>query len=896
MAEILELGRISENQANLIGGKAYNLNKMIEAGFPVPHGFVVTWKGYEHFLDNCFLKDSIQKTTYTEDSRELKSLYKSISNAVQRQTISPNLAAPITKHYLNLEAKSVAVRSSATSEDSKQHSFAGQFETYLNITDEHQLLSSIVKCWSSLWSERALSYRLHNKDSLDSGKIAVVVQKMVQAQISGVIFTKNPVTKDENQFLIEASWGLGEAIVSGKTMTDAFVVDINSRKIIDKTINYKLHMCVPRDNQGTDDIKVPEDKRSLQTLSDDQVLELANIALNIRNFYQSEQDIEWAYDGKQFYILQSRPITTIDQNEVVLHDKEKQLRDRAIFTAVDIGESFTGIFTPLGLSFAKRYFYHTHSALISALGLIDTGNPHKYTTFLFGRTYMDMTYHTYLYAQSFLFRDQSKLLEKFSNEEINLKNYKNPYGIGPKGLNYLRSSLFYSKIVIKDLLTYKKRSRKFLKNRLTIFNRYRSLELKKLTLYDLHEKLNEAYQYFHDSCAEYAPPFMYGFVFYDVLKLLSKNWFPETAESIPELIKADASELRSSEVVSFIEDLAQEALRLPPNIQEIILTLPASQVAVELEAFPESKNFLIKYQNLLCIHGVRAHHEMELTNPRWIDDPSYILTTVKTYMNNKDFSIISTRETRNNERINQARKAIETMPWVKRKIYNFVINSYLKLSKIREEMRMCFIQGIWMNRLLVFEVVSRLVKEKVLNNEKECAFITYDDILLYTSGKASAWELFSREKIENNRRNHFINLHIPTPPLTYIGHWEPTNDLTEKSHTDFLKGLASSTGKIVGKARIILNLEEQMEEFQPGEILVTRFTDVAWTPLFNLASGVVADIGSMLSHSSIVARELGIPAVVNTKIATQTIRTGDTIVVDGNEGKVYISRTNSHNL
>jgi pyruvate,water dikinase len=284
---------------------------------------------------------------------------------------------------------------------------------------------------------------------------------------------------------------------------------------------------------------------------------------------------------------------------------------------------------------------------------------------------------------------------------------------------------------------------------------------------------------------------------------------------------------------------------------------------------------------------------MELTHPRWLDDPTYIFTTLKTYLQQDNYEVLTTRTNRNNQRIALAKQTLKKLPWWQRKIYQFLMNSYLKLSQLREEMRMCFIQGIWMNRVLVMEVARRLVANHILQTLDEVAFITYEDILLYVSGQESAENLFSRQKIAQNRRRHLINQQIPTPPLTFIGYWDPATHLNQKLDHHCLVGVGSSPGRVVGKARIILNLEEQMDEFEPGEILITCFTDTAWTPLFNLATAVVVEIGSLLSHSSIVARELGIPAVVNTKVATQVIRTGDTLVVDGNEGKVYL-QSQSH--
>ena len=886
---IIKLGNISEDLIPTVGGKAKNLDRLIKSGFPVPEGFVITYQSYQYFIESCGLKEKIQQAYRAKKSSSLKSLYQLIQDTFNQSKIPFFLAKEIVKNYNSLDSQTVAVRSSGANEDSQNSSFAGQFETYLNITNERELLKTILQCWASFWSERALAYRRSKEKSFNHQGIAVVVQTMVNSQISGVIFTQNPITEDPHELLIESSWGLGEAIVSGKTMTDAFVVNSQRQSILNSTINYKLNMCVFDSELGVCEIKVPEEKRSIRTLTDTQVMKLANLGIKVRELYQSEQDIEWGFDGKKFHVLQSRPITTINNYQ---EEKEIDLNKSYLFTCLDIGESFTGVFTPLGESFAKYYLKHTHGQILFALGLRDIGDYTKYSKFIYGRAYLDISYFAYLYAQCLLFRNQKKFLERFSCEEIDLGNYKNSYGKGLKGFPYLKSNLFFIKTVIKDLCTYRAKSKKLLKNRTLVFEEYLNLDLSQLSLQELHQKLKEAYQYYHNSCVVYGTPYIWAFAFYDILKDISQEWFSDAEDSIPELLKAGASELRTTEMISALEDLALEASR-SPKIKRLILHESPKEILEKLKQYCPSKTFWDKYQLLLRENGVRAHQEMELTHPRWVDDPTYVFATLKTYLTRDEQQIVENRKLRNQERIAKATKALKQLPWFKRKVYEFVMYSYLKLSKIREDIRMCFIQGIWMNRLLVMEVARRLVAESILQNTDEVGFISYKDILSYTAKERSPLELFSRNKINFNRRQYFINKQISTPPLTFISHWSPTTLVTDKSSRDVLVGLGSSKGKIVGKARIILNLEEQINEFEPGEILVTRFTDTTWTPLFTLASAIVVDIGSLLSHSSIVARELGIPAVVNTKIATQAVSTGDTLVVDGNQGKVYIQADTS---
>ncbi len=355
--DIIKLGNISEDLDLIVGGKARNLDRLVKAGFPVPEGFVVTCQSYQHFIESCELKDKIKQVYQSKQLSTLKSHYKFIQNRIKQSKIPLALANKIISNYNSLSSQAVAVRSSGASEDSHNSSFAGQFETYLNITNEQELLNSILQCWASFWSERALTYRTSQEINSDSEGIAIVVQTMVESQISGVIFTQNPVTENRHELLIESSWGLGEAIVSGKTMTDAFVVDSQQQSILERTINYKLNMCVFDSELGIREIKVPEKQRSIKTLTDAQVIELANLGLKVREVYQSEQDIEWGFDGKKFHLLQTRPITTINNLQ---EGTKNDIYNPYLFTCLDIGESFTGVFTPLGESFAKYYLKHTH--------------------------------------------------------------------------------------------------------------------------------------------------------------------------------------------------------------------------------------------------------------------------------------------------------------------------------------------------------------------------------------------------------------------------------------------------------------------------------------------------------------------------------------------------------
>ncbi len=269
---------ISKNDVSLAGGKGASLGEMLKAGLPVPSGFVITTKAYLQFYN---------------------------------QELPADVEEEIFKAFDNLKTERVAVRSSAVAEDSSVVSWAGQLESYLNVTKEN-LIDSIRKCWDSIKSERALSYAAQQNLPEDRMIVAVVVQKMVESEVSGVMFTVNPITKDADEMMIEAGYGLGEMLVQGIITPDNFLLNKATIEIKDRDIQTQDVMLVFQEGANKE-IPVPENKRSQSALSDDQIKKLALLGKKIEEHYGCPQDIEWALEKDNFYIIQSRPITTLDQ-------------------------------------------------------------------------------------------------------------------------------------------------------------------------------------------------------------------------------------------------------------------------------------------------------------------------------------------------------------------------------------------------------------------------------------------------------------------------------------------------------------------------------------------------------------------------------------------------------
>ena len=312
MELIGDFKRLTRDDVALAGGKGASLGEMTQAGIPVPPGFVVLSSAFERFLNETDLNVEIDSILHKVDHKEIHTVENAseeIKALILEAKMPEDIAVEIKSYFKKLDAKYVAVRSSATAEDSSSAAWAGQLESYLNTTEEN-LLENVKKCWASLFTPRAIFYRFEKGLHEQKISVAVVVQKMIQSEVSGIAFSVHPVTQDRNQLIIEAGFGLGEAIVSGSITPDSYVVEKNPQRIIDKNISEQKRAFV-RVEDSNNWIMVEKEKRSAQKLTDADILALSNLVISIENNYGFPVDIEWALEQDTFYIVQSRPITTL---------------------------------------------------------------------------------------------------------------------------------------------------------------------------------------------------------------------------------------------------------------------------------------------------------------------------------------------------------------------------------------------------------------------------------------------------------------------------------------------------------------------------------------------------------------------------------------------------------
>ncbi|MBU6430765.1 MAG: hypothetical protein KGJ58_01855 [Patescibacteria group bacterium] len=313
---IKKFGQISKLDASIAGGKGASLGEMTQAGFAVPSGFVILSSAFEKFLEENDLNIKIDTILHSINQKEMHTVENSsekIKDLILKAKMPKDISEEIKKEFKNLKSKFVAVRSSATVEDFSSAAWAGQLDTFLNTT-EKTLLANVQRCWASLFTPRAIFYRFEKGLHNSKISVAVVVQKMVESEVSGIAFSVHPVTQDHNQMIIEAGYGLGEAIVSGQITPDSYVAEKEPRRIIDKNVSAQERGIYRKPRSGGNEWQnILQEKGQRQKLTDEQILELSELIIKIENHYGAPQDIEWAMEDDKFYITQSRPITTLEK-------------------------------------------------------------------------------------------------------------------------------------------------------------------------------------------------------------------------------------------------------------------------------------------------------------------------------------------------------------------------------------------------------------------------------------------------------------------------------------------------------------------------------------------------------------------------------------------------------
>ncbi len=873
-----------------VGGKAANLGELVRAGQPVPPGFVVTTESYQTFVDANGLAQAILDAVPdgTDDEAAYDRASASIRDRFTSGTIDPKLRRAILAAYLRIDRGPVAVRSSATAEDLADASFAGQQDTYLNIEGDDAVLDAVRRCWASLWTARAMSYRARRGIDPDSVRLAVVVQRLVDADAAGVMFTANPSNGRRNQTVISAAWGLGEAVVSGSVNTDQIVIDTAKQAVLSREPADKAVMTV-RTPTGTEEIPVPPDRRRASVLDDAAALELARMGTAVAEHFGVPQDIEWARSGEQFSIVQSRPITALPLPEADPPTSWEPLDDHTIYVRGSIVEQLPDPLTPL---FADLIDASVARSLQDLFGELlgknpvspgDVGLP----------TINGYAYYGY---------DKAAMRRMLA--------------LTPKVLGVLRTNGPRSGITRWRTKAHPRYRR--------IVASWQDRSLADLTPSELmagvRELLDAGTEYYTSVQTVIPVAASSETIFSKVYNAFIRR--PDDAAAETFVLGFDSEPIRAEKS---LYDLAQWsgghpallATLLRSSNEEILAEFGVGgstggrdddgdgHVARELGSDGHSRNgpvddsagadpdlaeFGHRFTAHLDSYG-HAVYNLDFANAVAADDPSPLLDTVRFYLRGGGRSPYD-RQRDLAERREQATARIrERLDPARRALFDRLLAWAQSSAPIRED-ALADMGLAWpLLRRLLSELGRRAVERGVIGVSEEVFWLHWSE--LEATFRPAAELPTNRSAEIEKRKELWRGQRRATPPQwlpkgTWLDSLESMMPATTVEQTgNVLTGLGGSAGKVTATARV-LNGPEDFGKLEPGDVLVASITTPAWTSLFARASAVVTDIGGPLSHSSIVAREYGIPAVLGTNVATRRIASGSTITVDGDAGRVFL--------
>ena len=841
-----------------LGGKAASLGRLIRAGLPVPDGFVVDTSAYRRFVSGSGLQGAIERRLFrldVGDSAEVASAGADIRRWFLDQPVPGDIATPVRDAYKATGRGRVAVRSSATAEDLPGMSFAGQQDSYLDIGHVAGLLDAVRACWASLWNERAIAYRARQGIGLDGLALAVVVQRLVNAESSGVMFTADPITGADRRIVIESTWGLGESVVGGEVTPDRFLVGRRSLRVVHRDIAAKQTMTV-RGGSGTRTESVRDRLQRMASLSDEHASRLAEFGIRIAELYGTEMDIEWCRTGTQLHLVQARPITT---GEADRRDPWNDTRSgNFLWTNTNVGEAIPDVMTPATWAMVQ-VFLSDAMATASIPPYVGYGR-------IGGRIYLNVSV---MAALSGVVGVNERTFRSLTEEVFG--RLPADVEIPPVRVPWWRTAASVVPMAAHVLAEAKRDMRRLdeylaghpqlcLERRGQIAAVTSGPHLARLWRMRIEPEFHRV------SMMLSAATRSSGASFVTTRQRLQRLVGDERANAITAGLGSADGQLASLGLLEGLEQMATGDI--------------------------DRATFNLRY-------GHRGPHEFEISTPRPAEDPDWIDRQLAARpTDGPGFRDLLRRQ-----------EAARDVAWrtlqydhpLQARVLGWQLDRWAEIARDREHARSEVIRYFWVLR----SYVRRAGELTGLGDD--IFFLDGDEIVDVLDGDEPDHVTIGRRRDAYERYRA-----LPPYPGLISGRFDPFSwaadperrsdvhqasrsgedraDWPRQRSATAVRGFPGSAGTVEGIARV-LAAADHGHLLQPGEILVTSVTNVGWTPIFPRAAAVVTDVGAPLSHAAIVARELGIPAVVGCGNATMRIKTGDRLRVDGSAGLVDVLST-----
>lgn len=850
--------KLSDPCADLetVGGKGMSLAKMLNAGLPVPGGFHITTEAYRRFVQENEIQARISAALKNADAADVATL-EPVSQAIGQLfaagQIPAEIAAAVSAAYGALNNAPVAVRSSATAEDLPGASFAGQQETYLNIRGQEAVLSAVKKCWASLWTARAIAYRLNNAIDQDTVALAVVVQELVAADAAGIMFTANPINGRRDELVINAAWGLGEAVVSGAVTPDTLTIRKGTWRMLSRETAEKQIMTV-RTEQGTQEVAVPDRQKKKAVLKYSQAAELARLGVTIEQYYGMPMDVEWALAGGKFAIVQARPITALPV-------EWKAPDPSAIYARGSLAEHIpspvTPLFATLGLEIANeatarmwdRVMGDVAKRLMLAGGMYQALNGYVYGG-------MRMKGRDFFYIM------------KMSISQI-----------GPM----FRGSVERWQAARRELAA--------------VVDAWERKPVEMLSpselLEGVHVLFGAACRYFTDIQTTLPAASSSEVLFTRLYNGLIRR--KQDPEATVFMLGFDTVVLESEKSLF---DIAMW-VKANPALAEYILHSTTEDLLADFprESAPDGlpvdvwRAWQQRFQQHLAAFG-RTAYEFDFSNPTPIEAPGPLLEAIRGFLDGKAHNPHERQREAIEKREQAERAVLARTGWPRKGWFVKLLHWAQETAPMRENSILDMGMGHYQIRRMLGELGRRFAVGRAIAQAEDIYWLEKAEVEELAAALEKGQPLPDLSESVPGRKEQWRAYLKITPPVMVPekSGWSKLihgAEVEKKDGKFVLKGVGTSAGAVTAPARVLFGPED-FGKMQPGDVLVAVTTTPAWTPLFAMASAVVTDIGGPLSHSSIVAREYGIPAVMAARSATRIIQSGQMITVDGAQGTVTV--------
>jgi pyruvate,water dikinase len=883
---VLRFQDIDKTQLKVVGGKGVNLGELSRIeGVPVPDGFCISTEAFKRIIGEAPLINELLgqlSLLNVGDRDKIYELSGEIRRILEKIAIPQDIIEEITLSLHRFgENTACAVRSSATAEDLPMVSFAGQQDTYLNIIGEEAILRHISKCWASLFSERAVIYRLQN--SFDHRKVhqAVIVQRMVFPQAAGILFTADPVTSDRKVLSIDASFGLGEALVSGLVNADNYKV--RNGKVTDKKISAKKLAVHALKDGGTKEQEIEPELQGKQVLTDNQILQLGRIARKIEEHFGSPQDIEWCLFNDTFYFVQSRPITTLypipayppvpERTGTTLSaGSEVYDQENHVYISVGHQQMMTDPIKPLGLSF---FLLTTPAHMCIAGGRLFVDVTDSLASPVSRENLLNvMGQHDPLMKNALMtIVEREDFIKSSPDGEKVLGSRKSDKGLLSSGL---QEQIEYKATIVSDLIK---------KSQTSIEELKQNIQTKSGSdLFDfILEDIKQLKKILFDP--QSSGVFMAAM---DASSWINENmnkWLGE--KNVADALTQSVSDNITSEMGMALLDVA-DVIRPYPEVIDYLQHTKEDNFLdgmVKFDGGQESQDAINDY---LSKYGMRCSGEIDITRTRWSEKPATLVPIILSNIKNFEPEASSRKfEQGRQEALRKEQELLDRLKQLpdgekKVKETKRMISLIRNFIGYREYPKYGMINRYFVYRQALLKEAGQLVQANIIHEKEDIYYLTFEELHEVVRTNKLDYQIINKRKDEYK----FYEKLTPPRVITSDGEIIAGEYIRENLPAEAIAGLPVSSGVIEGRARVILNLENA--EIEDGDILVTTFTDPGWTTLFVSIKGLVTEVGGLMTHGAVIAREYGLPAVVGVENATRLIKDRQRIRVNGTVGYVEI--------